>query len=175
MAWAGDILALDLAKTTGWAYGAPGEEPIYGSVTFGNENTTRARVLRNCREWMVSFLVASPARLVVFEAPLTPGQLQGHTNIDSIRLLIGIAETVDELLFDRADVREARVSDVRTFFLGTNRIKRADAKDATKYKCRKLGWSPQDDNAADALALWCYQAAHMAPQHSVKLLPLWGA
>jgi hypothetical protein len=175
MAWAGDILALDLAKNTGWAWGPPGGEPIHGSVDFGAGAASRARVLRRCREWLRDFLTVNDTRLVVFEAPMTPDQLHGYTNIDSIRLLIGIAETVDELLFDRLDVREAKVNDVRRFFLGSARIKRDDAKAQTKMLCRRLGWRPVDDNAADALALWSYQCAIMSPEHSVKLLPLWGA
>ncbi|UYO50307.1 hypothetical protein KQX64_06955 [Rhodopseudomonas palustris] len=147
---------------------------MYGTVKLGNDSTSRARILRECRDWLKAFLTVNHTRLVVFEAPMTPDQLHGHTNINSIRQQIGLSETVDELLFDKFDVREAKVTDVRRFFLGTTRMKREDAKARTTYQCRRLGWKPCDDNAADALALWSYQCAIMSPERSVKLLPLWG-
>ncbi|TAI66204.1 hypothetical protein CWO89_09540 [Bradyrhizobium sp. Leo170] len=69
-------------------------------------------------------------------------------------------------------MREARVSDVRAHFLGTNRIKRKEAKVLTIDACHRLGWAPADDNAADALALWHYQASLLEPRLAVQTSPL---
>ncbi|TAI60697.1 hypothetical protein CWO89_39310 [Bradyrhizobium sp. Leo170] len=69
-------------------------------------------------------------------------------------------------------MREARVSDVRGHFLGTNRHKRKEAKAFTIDACHRLGWAPCDDNAADALALWHYQASLLEPRLAVQTSPL---
>ena len=47
-----------------------------------------------------------------------------------------------------------------------------EAKLKTIMACRRLGWSPCDDNAADALALWHYQATVFEPLLSLQTHPL---
>jgi hypothetical protein len=163
MAYRGKILALDLAARTGWALGRPQETPVHGSVRFGKEGSSMAAVFSAARNWLDIFLRENPTiQLIVFEAPLLPMQMKwGKTNATAIRQLIGLAAVVEELLFTLTgyDVREARVSDVRTHFLGNNRAKRDEAKRLTGIGCKLRGWNPIDDNAADALALWDYQAS----------------
>ncbi|HEY2757507.1 MAG TPA: hypothetical protein VGJ01_17395 [Pseudolabrys sp.] len=175
MPFAGHVLALDLATKTGWAYGSPGAVPKSGSLRFAREGATMAAHLVGCRKWLVDFIAVNETRLVVFEAPLTPDLMRGRTNISTIRLLIGLAAIVEECLYGRGiDVREARVSDVRAHFLGSNRFKRDEAKRATKELCARIGWPAVDDNAADALALWSYQVSFIAPDLALRVSPLWG-
>jgi hypothetical protein len=163
VAYRGKILALDLAARTGWALGRPAETPVHGSVRFGKEGSSMAAVLSGCRNWLDIFLRENPTiQLIVFEAPLLPMQMKwGKTNAATIRQLIGLASVVEELLFTLSgyDVREARVAAVRVHFLGNNKAKREEAKRLTMLGCRARGWLPIDDNAADALALWDYQAS----------------
>ncbi len=166
MSHVGDILALDLAARTGWALGRPQDRaPVSGSVRFAKEGASMAAVLSACRRWLEQFLADHPGIwLVVFESPLLPMHMRGRTNVNTFRHLIGLAAVVEELLYSLTgyDVREARVADIRTHFLGSNRAKREHAKLLTMEKCRRLGWDPDDDNAADALALWDYQASLLA-------------
>jgi hypothetical protein len=61
---------------------------------------------------------------------------------------------------------------VRVHFIGSTRHKRAEAKALTINACHRLGWTPTDDNAADALALWHYQASILDPQLAVQTSPL---
>jgi len=162
MSYAGQILALDLAARTGWALGRPGDMPASGSVRFAKEGASMAAVLSGCRRWLGEFLDGHPTiQLVVFEAPLLPAFKKGKTTIVTIRQLMGLCGTVEELLYSRGtyDIREARVSDIRIHFLGSNKHKREKAKELTIMRCRHLGWHPDDDNAADALALWDYQSS----------------
>jgi len=161
MAYSGQILALDLARVTGWALGRPGEMPRSGSVTLAKEGASMAAVLSACRRWLDEGLTGNPTiQLVVFEAPLDPSWIKGKTTIGTIRQQIGLCGVVEELLYTRGgyDVREARVADVRNHFLGSNKHKREIAKQYTITACHARGWDPTDDNAADALALWDYQA-----------------
>ncbi|UQR66190.1 hypothetical protein LRP30_13440 [Bradyrhizobium sp. C-145] len=165
------ILALDLASRTGWAVGYPNEDkPHSGSVRFAREGASMGAVFAGCRQWLNEFLATeNDIKLVVFEAPMVPQHMAGRTNAEIIRVLIGLCAVVEEFTYARGyDVREARVSDVRTHFIGSNRHKRKEAKSLTMDACYRLGWTPSDDNAADALALWHYQAAMLEPSLAVQ-------
>ncbi len=157
------ILALDLALRTGWALGTPADaKPMSGSIQIARQDASMAKMFSEWRVILRDFLSLNPdVTLVIFESPLLPFMKAGNTNIQTIRRLIGLAAVTEELLFSlgKYDIREARVSDVRSHFIGSNRHKRAEAKMITARKCRQLGWEPVDDNAADALALWSYQVS----------------
>ena len=170
MAFEGQILALDLAGQMGWAFGAPGETPRSGSVSLGRDGASRARQYHAFREWLSSWRSVEPdTRLVIYESPLTPDMVHGHTNIDTLRFLIGLAEHAEEALYGTGvDLREAKVSQVRAYFIDTNRIKRAAAKVATKMRCKQLGWTYSDDNAADALALFAEGFKNFAGKLTVQ-------
>lgn len=178
MAYARQILALDLAQRSGWALGSVNDTvPTSGSLRWAKEGSSMAKVFNECRVQMIDFLAMNPdIGIVIFEAPLIPSFKGGNTNINTIRTLMGLCAVVEELLYaygdGRYDVREARVSDVRNHFLGSNRHKRPVAKALTLQRCRELGWKPQDDNAADALALWHYQASLIEPKLAIQTSPL---
>lgn len=160
-----EILALDLARVLGWAIGTVNSAPECGTVPIAGPDATDAKLFWCCRQYLRDFLSLRPEiGLVVFEAPL-PHLMTGKTNIRTIRRLVGLVAVTEELLYDRQiDVREARVSDVRTHFLGSNRHKRDEAKRLTIARCRQLGWKVADDNAADAAALWDYQRGILIKQ-----------
>jgi hypothetical protein len=174
MPFTGNVLALDVATRTGWAYGAPGTVPRSGSLRFAREGASMAAVFVGCRRWLLDFLAVNPeTKLVVFEAPAVPSIMAGHTSINAIRTLIGLTAIIEECLYGRGlDVREARVSEVRSHFLGSNRFKRDAAKRATVDLCRSLGWSVVDENAADACALWSYQCSFLDPKTALRVSPL---
>lgn len=169
MTYARQILSLDLARKTGWALGLVTDtKPQSGSLQITNSDSSHAKLFSCWREYLRDFLSLHPQiGLVIFESPLPPMLRTGNTNISSIRLLMGLAAVTEELLYTlnqwsphpAIDVREARVADVRTHFIGSNRHKRPEAKMLTIKRCQQLGWEPRDDNAADALALWDYQCS----------------
>jgi crossover junction endodeoxyribonuclease RuvC len=170
------ILALDLASRTGWALGRVDDpRPLCGSLRFAREGASMGAVFCGCRQWLVSFLAANrDIKLIVFEAPMVPQIMSGRTAMNTLRHLIGLCAVVEELSYSLGgyDVREARVSDIRAHFIGSNRHKRAEAKELTLAACRRLGWTPADDNAADALALFHYQASILDPKLALQTSPL---
>lgn len=170
MSYQRQILSLDLARKTGWALGLANDaKPQSGSLQITNSDSSHAKLFSSWREYLRDFIALNPEiGLVIFESPLPPMLRTGNTNISAIRLLMGLAAVTEELLYTLnqfpqrphiIDVREARVADVRTHFIGSNRHKRDEAKMLTIKRCRQLGWEPKDDNAADALALWDYQCS----------------
>ena len=120
----------------------------------------------------------------------------------NIRVLVEIgakAETVEALnglVFLARTVAEARgvpyvetydVQKVRQHFVGQSRFKngfdpergrkissRDAAKQATEARCRMLGYHVEDDNQADAIALWHYAATQIDPAVGVRSTPLFG-
>jgi hypothetical protein len=73
------------------------------------------------------------------------------------------------------DIREAGVGQVRNHFIGYSNLKRDDAKAHVVSRCRQLGWmasTNNDNNAADALALWSFAVAEIDPQWGLQLSPL---
>lgn len=168
----GAILALDLAAATGWAWGAPGSVPEHGSKRLAQPGDELGTRFRNLRTWLGKMLAERPTTsIVIFEAPVA--QMRGLTTLATMRALHGYPAIVEELLEDTGlAVREATVSDIRRHFLGRTTFKGPIAKRLTIEKCRRLGFNPIDDNAADALALWHYQCSLIDPRIAIETSPL---
>lgn len=172
MAWDHPILALDLAGRMGWACGRPSEDPRSGSVKLGTDTVNRRAFYRTFRTWVLDFIAVNGVKRVVYETPIPPSFLRGHTNMAAARKLIGLAEHTEEVIPDGVELREATVGDVRRYFIGTSTMKGADAKLAVQRQCTSLGWRYVDDNASDALALWDYQCSMFDPKRGIRLSPL---
>ena len=169
----GRVLALDLATTTGWCFGAPGSIPRFGHLRFAPTGASRALIYRNFRRWLEEKwnVRGQQPDVIVYELPAVPSIMAGKTNIDTIKLLIGLGEHLEEWCRDKVELREARVADVRTHFIGRN-MKSAMAKQATFDQCRMLGWDVKNFDEADAAALWDYQICWLNPRIAAHSTPL---
>jgi hypothetical protein len=167
MTFTGTVLALDLATTTGWAHGTPGNAPKCGHIRFARGGS-RASAYRAFRYWLDR--VTTPD-MIVFESPALPMVMHGRTNIDTIKLLIGFAEHLEEWCHERVELREASVGQVRSHFIGKN-MKSAIAKPMTVARCRELGWPCETSDEADACALWDYQCRFLRPDLASKTAPI---
>lgn len=149
----GGILALDIASTTGWAEGLPGERPVCGSIKFkGKQHDRMAEMLI----FLGNRLSAFRYRMVIFESPLDPRWMGKATNFATTRLLLGLFGVAEAVAIRTGHTpREASVSDVRLHMLGC-RPKAADAKAMVMGKARELGFPDVGHDAADALMLWHY-------------------
>jgi len=169
------ILALDVATRTGYAYGKVGETPVSGSIAFGNSTDNPNVVFAAALDWLSGFLEPEPRPdIVVLEALLPPDAMRGHTQKavrDRLAGLHGIMRAVARLRCV-GEIVECTVGDVREHFIGTRGEKRKVAKHQTMLMCQKLGWKCKDDNAADALAIWSYAGAIIAPETALRTVPL---
>lgn len=166
----GDVLALDLATRFGWAEGPVGGTPRYGSERFAPSGSDRGAVIAgSIRFFQRRFMAFRPMK-VVFEAPLAPSQVRGRTNVNTARTLLALPAVVEGLcnLNGIYRVEEAKVSDIRRWFIGSN--PRGDlGKKMVIERLRLMGHDPEDDNAADALALWFYTCAKSDPDLDLHL------
>ena len=169
----GNVLALDLATVTGWACGAPGETPKFGTTRFAKKGATHPAIYRGMRSWLNQWINGKTAQLIVYESAAIPSLMLGRTTATTGRLLCGLTEHVEELCYERIELNEASVQQVRAHFIGTNRNRRKLAKQLTMDRCHELGWMVEDDNQADACALWslqiCILRPDIAPLHSPLL------
>jgi hypothetical protein len=162
------ILSIDPATTTGWCYGRAGDVPTWGSRVF--DGKTAGAVVGLFRHWLSARCYELHPTLLVFEAPYIPhAKSKIPMNAATLRRLLGIAATIEAVAWElRIPVREATALDIARFFLGTARLPRGAKKAATIEACHRYGWAVENDNEADALALFCLAEAHLAPELSAK-------
>lgn len=175
----GRVFALDLATTTGWAVGEPGSAPRCGSHRLAKEGATNGALFLALAKWLGDFCTIEQPRALMIEAPMNARtQVSiGSTEATAHRLigLVGIAEMVAEAR-GIWTVRTANVQDVRKHFVGQARFKaKLDGKRAVAERCRLMGWSVPDLDAADAAALWDFGCSIFAPRQHAQGASAMGA
>jgi hypothetical protein len=166
-----NILALDLATITGFAYGELGAAgPMAaGSTRFGKVDCTRDAMFGAALRWLNSTMAENAVDCVVFEEPLHFGLRRGRSRPGNDEVSYGLAAIVRAVAYLRKiyKVKQVRTIDVRRHFIGDN-PKRDIAKRETVARCLELGIRVADDNAADAVATWFYQCALLRPELALK-------
>jgi len=168
------LLALDVATTTGFAFGRIHDErPSFGHHRCAPTGASSGEAFLGFSRWLADLIgVAAPA-VIFYEAPLSAEALSGRTNTETMFRLIGMAAHVHTVAQDHGvyRVERANVSQVRSFFI-CKALKRRDAKRATIAQARTLGCDVSDDNAADAIATWFYASAVLNPRIAHHTAPL---
>lgn len=92
---------------------------------------------------------------MVMERAITGASLHGGTNADTLYLLAGLAATAEAFAYAvNARIRAANVGSWRKSFIGKGSgLKTAEFKRLCIARCREFGWTPKNDNDADALGL----------------------
>ena len=172
-----DVLALDIATTTGWARGAVGTAtPLCGSIRFCKPGASHSAIVGRAMQWAIDLTTTSKPDVVAIEALVPPLAMRGRTNVDH-DLLAMLHGAIMGVLFLRGVYKVNRypVQSIRAHFLNGIPYGKGEGKTVTVRKCRSLGWlESTDDDAADALACWSYQAALIDPTHAIKISPLFG-
>ena len=170
-----DILALDIATKTGWARGRVGEIPQSGSVRFGGLHDSPHEIFAQALAWISNFLEPKPRPdVLMIEALLPPDAMKGKTSKavrDRLSGLHGIMKAVASLR-GIGEIAEVSVGDVRAHFIFDRTARREIAKRETLLQCKALDWPAEDDNAADACAIWSYACALIDPKSALRVVPL---
>lgn len=173
------ILALDLARKTGWAYGTAGSKPHSG-----------IRVLRSTSEdvevgadalgsFIVCLFEKERPDLIVYEAPIPPHQNNDADKENKIRrsvksieqppMLVGAVRSM--AFCNNIRIEKVWPSTWRKHFLGrANFGNRQKTKEATVERCRLLGYIPKDRvirnktsdplfDECDALGIWDFASS----------------
>ena len=173
-----DVLALDIATTTGWARGAIGTAaPLCGSVRFARAGASHSAIVGNALQWAIDLTKSPPLPdVVAIEALVPPQAIRGKTNVDH-DLLAMLHGVIMGALFLRGVYRVHRypVQTIRSHFIDLAACGRGQGKVMVQDKCRALGWVTDyeiNHDAADALACWSYQVALLDPEHTIRISPL---
>lgn len=156
------ILALDLSKrSTGYAVFGEGLSTAYfGHWVLGSEFTSRGKTY--CKLWDSLDELYQLHRIehLYFEEPMHAATMQGGTNIDSLRVLAGLAAHAESWAdgMGLRSVQAVNVSTWRKHFIGSQKrgSKRATLKSLTMERCNQLGFKPRRDDEADALGILDY-------------------
>lgn len=171
----GTIMALDIATKTGVAEGRPGEIPHLYTVDFGGRNDEPQDIWCRAVKWTATRLQSFKPDAIYIEASIPPSQMWGRTNHQTTLILIGLWAAIAGHARARSiPVRKVEISTARVHFLGrgNGRLPREIAKSRVIAMCELLGWSPPDDNAGDAGALWHFGCSQIAPELMTPTKPL---
>ena len=169
-----DILALDIATTTGWCRGVVGGTPSCGTVCFGRNCSANA-VFAQAIAWFSNLLKEEPQPdALVIEAMLPGGAMRGETTIEVRDRLAGLHAIARGVAHIRGihEISTVDVGAVRQHFIGARNLKSDVAKREVVAKCRAMGWPVEDNNAADAVAVWSFACALIEPETALRLSPL---
>jgi hypothetical protein len=153
------ILALDLSKrSAGWACWGPDDGRVAsGAWVLGSEFTSDGLTYCRLHENMSALHSLAAITAVYWEEPLDPRVLSGHTNIDSIRVLSGLAAHAASWAEAMAcrHAHSVNMATWRRHFLGKmpRATKSADLKEYAIVRCRQLGFKPAKHDEAEAIGI----------------------
>lgn len=165
------IAAFDLSKSSaGWAFWGDGlSKPIYGSKRLGHGNLTSfGLAFARVHQMMSELHMATGFTVAYVEEPLQPQAVMSHTTFDTLFLLYGLVAHAHSW----CEAKGVRIqcpnqSTWRRNFIGARKrgTKSVDLKAMTIERARELGFSPSNDDEADALGIldWGCVAERITP------------
>lgn len=172
------IWALDIATVTGFALGRVNETPTARSIRLGQPGAPSDALFVNCLRWFGDTLERGPVPdILAIEELLPPTARRGETSTSAQHRLAGLHGIIRALArhHEIAEIVGVNVLAVRAHFIHRRNLQREAAKRAVLDTCKALGWHADDNNCADALALWSYTAALINPAFALQTTPLFGS
>ena len=174
-----DILAIDLATTTGWARGSVGDAtPSFGTQKFYGGISGKSQdgnaVFAASLKWITETLANNPPDMVIMESLLPPAAMLNQTSRAVRDRLAGLHGVIRAAARRRGigEISDVGVGDVRQHFIGTRSLKRDEAKKAVIDQCLLLDWRINNDNEADACAIWSFAVSLIDPKQALRVSPL---
>ena len=164
------VLAVDLAQTTGAAFGSPLGKPQSWLVDFSKfrDEARLAQVIR----WVQHMQNTLAPDLIAVEAPIG-GKDANAMLIGMVACLRGQASAlgIRSVFYHAASVRHHFIGKALTSRHFPH-LKQAEAKlaikNVVKQRCIALGWEPKSLDEADAMSLWDYACARESMPHQVQ-------
>jgi hypothetical protein len=150
--------ALDLSlSSTGFAsWSNEAAALTHGRWPLADSMKWRGRGYVRLHRELMAIHAETPIDHLIFEEPLTPASVSGHTNIDILQTLAGLAAHAESFAAAvKAVPRPVHVATWRRHFIGPmpRGTKSPDLKAMTVKRCRELGFKPLTNDEADAIGL----------------------
>lgn len=175
------LLALDVATTTGFAYGEIGEKPLSNAIDFRtleikaldkeirqdddkDRNTwVNDSIWKEGEAWLFQQIKVIRPNIVAIEAPIRTAS-NGQTSPATLERLIGLQAIFRKVIHQMTPAHAIVISvqTVRKSFIGHGNLKGEVAKKLVRSRCLELGWITEDVaslDRTDALAVWGAVAA----------------
>ena len=153
------LMALDLATNTGVAIGDVSGSPLCHSESLGKAAGSQGARFSEALYMTRRLIEQHKPDAIAIEAAVITGVVGGQARLESALGIRGVVMCVAHV--KRVAVYEHAVVSIRKHFIGSGKVKRAEAKAATIARCRQLGWHVANDNEADAAALWDFTRAKL--------------
>ena len=151
------ILALDLATATGVAVGDTSDRPWCHTERLSDAGASHGARFRACMLATKKLVRQHEPDVIALEQAVAT-VMQGSPT--RLHVALGLRASVLAMAdYFGLRVEEYAVSTVRKHFIGHGKMKGKDAKAAVIARCNKLGWIVENDNEADAAAVWDYARA----------------
>ncbi len=135
------ILALDLATRTGWAFGDENRLQGSGSHRFTGK---APQLLSELHRWASALIGDELPDLVAFESPFTRGA--------GSKLLHRMGGIIQMACWPSVNVTEIPPTTIKKFITGKGNASKEDVVQAVRTR----GHEPENDDEADAIALFLY-------------------
>lgn len=160
------ILSLDLATTTGWCAGVPGGSPTYGHHRFAPEGSGEGRISLNALIWLDQTIGELKPGFVYAEAQYLPVAGRGGKGarpevVQRLYALRGFTAAMCEK--HGARLVWVPAVTITKFFTAFGKWPKGEKKAATIRVCQMYGFSPAQNDEADALAIWLYGEHAISP------------
>lgn len=153
------ILTLDLSRNSGWAQFQEGwQKPAYGTLKLGSAKTSSiGRSNATLFKGLLDIHRVTEVKRVFVEKPYTPFKFDERTNWKTLRMQFGYV-TVVQMFAHHINIGMPVEVDPNTWRLTflqdfKRTMKRPTLKKLAIERCQQFGWSPKNDDEADALGL----------------------
>lgn len=155
------ILTLDLARRFGFCKWKPGQRPIIGTYTLPEPyaKVGIGNMLAAYEEWLEKALVAGQIDFVIYEKQILNHHGAKMTGFETAFQLMNLGGLTEKVCYQRG-IRCAtvQVKEWRKHYLGNAGYSTAEAKRLAMQKAEAAGFTPQYDDAAEALGIADYVA-----------------
>lgn len=174
------VAAFDIASTTGAAHGDVGDpKPRLWAWVLSDGGEERHQRLAYFDRYLSAYFAEYAPDVVAYEKPLGIAVIASmmakglYRTSEDVLLMLRGAIGVLEARASAANVPKILPIDIkaaRGHLVGQRTFpKGQDAKAATMRAAASLGWDPQDDNEADAAAIWSLVCAQENPKLAAAL------
>lgn len=173
------VAAFDLATATGVADGRVGDAaPRLWTWYLDDSGGERPARLAHLDKFLAAYFDKFKPDVVVYERPLGIAAIAGMmknkifiTNEKTLGLLRGAIGVLEARACAAGvpQIIDVGIQEARKHLCGQARFPEGGAKAATIRACRALGWAPEDDNQADAAALWSLTCGRNNPRIAAAL------
>lgn len=162
------VLGLDQSSRIGWAVGAPGAPPHWGTWHVPDYGGNDGRTFWAVVDWLGNFIKSHGVTHVFWEQVWIPQQAKLNTN--NLFRLVSIANAIQAACVDPRrglDIEDRYVtpSEWRFAFLGHAKGGRDFLKQEAMAACQRRTWAPKNDHEAEALGIWEFGCGLLQPKN----------